>query len=282
MWMTLLANGLAFGLLLFLIASGLTLIFGVLRIVNLAHGSLYMLAAYVGVAVAAATGSFTAAAAAGALLTGLVGFVVHRFLLRGMRGELLPQVLVSMGVLLIISDVTLMFWGGMPQRLVEPSFLRGPLFLGGLVFPKYRVFVALFSLAVAVILWFLMERTRLGAMVRAVVDDAETAAALGTPVPVVTGAVFTVGAALAGLGGVLGSPFLGVYPGIDLELLTLALAVVIIGGLGNLGGTLAASVLVGVADNFGKVYLPELAYITFFGPMVLLLIFRPQGLFGRR
>lgn len=281
MWPTLIANGLTFGALLFLIASGLTLIFGVMRIVNLAHGSLYLVSAYVGTSVARATGSFWLAIVAGFLTGAVVGFVMQRFFLHRFEGQLLPQVLLTMGFLLVIADLVLLIWGGHPQTLPEPSFLRGPLRLGMLILPKYRVFVAVVSLLIAFVSWIVLDKTRVGAIVRAVVDDAETAAAVGIRVPFVIGLMFLLGSGLAGLGGLLGAPLMGVYPGIDMEVLTLALAVVIIGGLGSLPGTLGGSLLVGLADNLGKALVPELSYVTFFAPMVLILIFRPKGLFSR-
>lgn len=280
-WATLVANGLAFGMLLFLLGSGLSLIFGVMRIVNLAHGSSYLLGAYLGVALVRATGSFgLAVAGAGAAALGL-GVFMQRVFLRRLAGSILAQVLLTMGVLLCLADLTLWVWGGTPQIMPTPRALRGAVVVGDIVVPTYRVFVAGAGAAVALALWFGLERTRLGAQLRAAVDDPEIAQAMGIDVPRLATAVFGLGAALAGMGGVLGGPFLGVYPGADLDILTLAFAVVIIGGLGSLPGTLAGSLFVGLADNFGKALLPELSYVTFFAPMALVLAVRPRGLFGR-
>ena len=281
LWPTLAVNGIAFGMLLFLLGSGLSLIFGVLRIVNLAHGSYYLLGAYVGVTIVRATGSFSLAVLGAAGTTLACGVLMQRLFLRRLAGRVLPQVLLTMGFLLLLADITLWIWGGDPQILPPPAALQGAVVVGPVVLPTYRGFVMATSGVLALLLWLGLDRTRLGAQVRAAVDDPETAQAMGIDVPLLGTAMFGVGAALAGIGGILGSPFLGVYPGADLDVLTLAFAVVIIGGLGSLPGTLAGSLLVGLADNFGKVLVPELSYITLFAPMALILAVRPRGLFGR-
>ncbi len=281
MWAALAVNGIAFGMLLCLLGSGLSLIFGVLRIANLAHGSYYLLGAYMGMSVVRATGSFVAGIVAAAATTLILGMVMQRAFLQRLQGRVLSQVLLTMGFLLIFADLSLWIWGGDPRILQLPPVLTGSLALGPLVIPRYRAMVMAVSGLLTVLLWLGLERTRIGAQVRAAVDDPEMAQALGINVPWLRTAVFALGAALAGGAGVLGSPVLGVYPGADLEILTLALAVVIIGGLGSLPGTLIGGLFVGLADNFGKALFPELSYITFFAPMALILTFRPQGLFGR-
>ncbi|MDQ7859499.1 MAG: branched-chain amino acid ABC transporter permease [Armatimonadota bacterium] len=280
-WITLVANGVAFGMLLFLIGSGLSLIFGVMRVVNLAHGSYYLIGAYLGTGVAAATNSFLLGIAAGVVATMLLGVVMQTAFLERFGGQILAQVLLTMGFLLLLADLSLWVWGGTPQILAIPDALSGSVRAGGFVFPRYRLFISLLSALVALALYLVLERTRLGAQVRAAVDDPEMAQGLGVNVPRLSTAMFALGAALAGLAGVLGSPILGVFPGADLEILTLALAVVIIGGLGSFPGTLVGSLFVGLADNIGKALFPELSYIAFFAPMALILAVRPRGLFGR-
>lgn len=280
-WATLLVNGVAFGMLLFLLGSGLSLIFGVMRIVNLAHGSYYLVGAYIGVTIMRATGHFGLAMLGAAGTTLLLGVFMQRAFLQRLSGRILPQVLLTMGFLLLLADLSLWVWGGDAQILPTPAALRGSIVVGEVVLPVYRAFVMAAGAGLAVLLWFVLERTRIGAQVRAAVDDPEIAQAMGINVPVLGTAMFGLGAALAGIGGILGSPFLGVYPGADLDVLTLAFAVVIIGGLGSLPGTLAGSLFVGLADNLGKALLPELSYITFFAPMALILAVRPRGLFGR-
>jgi len=280
-WATLSINGIAFGMLLFLLGSGLSLIFGVMRIVNLAHGSYYLLGAYLGVAIMRATGSFGLAilGAMGSMF--VLGTLMQRGFLMRLGTNVLPQVLLTMGFLLILADLSLWIWGGNPQILPIPPALHGSFAVGEVIVPVYRGFVTAIGGGLALALWLVLERTRLGAQVRAAVDDPEIAQAMGINVPALATVMFALGAALAGLGGVLGSPFLGVYPGADLDVLTLAFAVVIIGGLGSLPGTLAGSLFVGLADNLGKALLPELSYVTLFAPMALILAVRPRGLFGR-
>ncbi|MDR7544509.1 MAG: branched-chain amino acid ABC transporter permease [Armatimonadota bacterium] len=281
-WVVQALNGLSFGALLFLLASGLSLIFGLMRIVNISHGSYYLLGAYVGLSVMKATGRFLLACLAGAAAVAVVGIVMQRVFLARMYREEQRQVLLTMGFAFVFADAALWLWGGDPQRLPTPAVLSGYLPLGPATFPIYRLAVVATGAVVAVVLWFFQERTRLGAVVRAAVDDEEMARGLGIHVRRVLTAVFAAGAALAAFGGVMGGPFLGVYPGADSEVLPLAFAVVIIGGLGSLQGALVGSLLVGLVDNFGKALFPELSYFTLFVPMAVVLAIRPTGLFGRR
>jgi branched-chain amino acid transport system permease protein len=280
-WITQTFNGVSYGALLFLLASGLSLIFGVMRIVNLAHGSYFMLGGYVGLTVALRTGSFVGALLAGAVALGLVGLAMERLFLRRLRGETLGQVLLTIGFALIFQDVALLVWGGDPYSLPVPAGLSGALRVGPALFPTYRVFIVLVAVVVGLALWLLLDRTRVGAMIRAAVDDAEMAEGVGIDVPRVSQSVFALGAALAALGGVIGGGFLGVYPGADFEVLPYAFVVVIVGGLGSLPGAAAGSLLVGLLDNFGKALFPELSYFTLFAPMAVILAIRPTGLFGR-
>jgi branched-chain amino acid transport system permease protein len=279
-WLIQALNGVAFGMLLFLLAAGLSLIFGVMRVLNLAHGSFYLLGSYVALTVSRATGSFILALLAGSLVVAALGVLIERVLLSAVRHDELGQVLLTFGLLLVGSDVALLIWGGTPEFVPRPAPLTEAWHLAGFAFPSYRLLLIVVGLLVAAGLWFLLERTLLGAMLRAAVDDMDMARALGVRAGVVYTTVFGLGAFLAGLGGVLGGPITGASPGIDLEILVLAFVVVIIGGLGSLGGTLAASLVVGLVDTFGKVLVPELALFTLFGLMALVLAFRPQGLAG--
>ncbi len=280
-WIAQSFNGISYGALLFLLASGLSLIFGVMRIVNLAHGSYFMLGGYVGLTVALRTKSFTLACIASAVAIALVGIGMERFFLRRLRSEVLGQVLMTIGFALIFQDLALLIWGGDPYTVPIPRMLTGTARLGGAVFPIYRIFIVVIAIVVGVALWLVLDRTRIGAMIRAAVDDAEMAQGVGIDVPKVSLAVFALGAALAALGGVIGGGFLGVYPGADFEVLPYAFVVVIVGGLGSLPGAVAGSLLVGLLDNFGKALFPELSYFTLFAPMALILALRPTGLFGR-
>jgi branched-chain amino acid transport system permease protein len=274
-------NGLFSAALLFLIASGLTLAFGVMRIVNIAHGSFYMLGVYVAYSVFTRTQSLMLSALAAMLAVGAIGFVMQRVFLRRFAAEPLAQMMMTMGFALLFRDLALMIWGGDPFSLAYPPMLRGSVEIGEVVFPRYRLFVIVVAALVGVALWAINEKTLIGARLRATVDDPETASAMGINVALLSGIVFAAGAALAAFGGVMGGPILGGYAGIDFDLLPLAFVVVIVGGMGSLKGALAGSIAVGMIDNFGKALVPELSYFTLFAPMVLVLALKPTGLYGR-
>ncbi|PYQ78709.1 MAG: branched-chain amino acid ABC transporter permease [Acidobacteria bacterium] len=274
-------NGLFSAALLFLIASGLTMTFGVMRIVNIAHGSFYMLGAYVASRIVVRTHSLIAGAAASIAAVALIGYAVERLFLRRLRSQPLAQMMMTMGFALVFRDAALMIWGGDPFTLPYPARLSGSVDAGDVVFPTYRLFVIVVAAIVASALWMLNEKTLLGAKLRAAVDDPEMAGGTGINVGRLSGLVFAAGAALAALGGVVGGPILGGYPGIDFDLLPLAFVVVIIGGMGSLKGAAIGSVVVGLLDNFGKALVPELSYFTLFAPMVVMLAVKPTGLYGR-
>ncbi len=274
-------NGLSFGALLFLLASGLTLIFGLMRVANITHGSYYLLGAYVGLSVIVWTHSFPLAIFAGGAAIAVIGGLMQRWFLARFHQQALPQVLLTMGFAFIFSDQALVLWGGDPQTIPVPPVLSSTLILGPIYFPAYRLFVIAVGLFVYAGLWVLQEKTRVGAMVRAAVDDAEIARGLGINVWKVMTGVFALGAFLAAAGGVMGGAFLSIYPGADFDVLPLAFVVVIVGGLGSLKGAFVGSLLVGLLDNFGKALFPELSYFTLFAPMALILAVRPTGLFGR-
>jgi branched-chain amino acid transport system permease protein len=206
---------------------------------------------------------------------------MERLFLRRLPGQTLGQVLMTIGFALIFQDLALLIWGGDPYTIPVPPLLQGVVKTGGLRFPAYRIFMILVAFGVGTALWLVLDRTRVGAMIRAAVDDAEMAQGVGIRVPRLSLAVFALGAFLAALGGVIGGGFLGVYPGADFEMLPYAFVVVIVGGLGSLPGAIAGSMLVGLLDNFGKALFPELSYFTLFAPMALILALKPTGLFGR-
>ena len=276
-----LLNGLTFAALLFIVASGFTLIFGLLRIVNLAHGALYLFGGLVGYAAAQATGSFVVGVVAAMAFAAVLGAALDRGLLRFVRGYELRQVLLTLGVAFILNDMALVIWGGDTLTVPMPDTLMGALNIGSLYYPKFRIFVLLLGILVFAGLWLLLNRTRLGALIRAGVDDPETIEALGIDIRRIFLLTFMLGAALAGLGGVIGGAFLTLYPSADSEILVFSLAVVIIGGRGSLAGAAVGALLVGLLNAFGQVMFPELAYFAIFGPMALLLAFRPLGLFGK-
>ena len=279
-WIIQCFNGISFGALLFLLASGLSLIFGVMNIVNVSHGSYFMLGGYIGYSVLDKTGSFILACIAGGAFIAMVGVGMHFFFLRKYFTHF-PQVLMTMGFALIFRDLALLIWGGDPLYLAAPAILRGSFAIGDLAVPIYRGFVVLVAVLVAIALWLFNEKTSLGAQIRATVDDNEMAQGIGINVQFVSSFMFGLGAFLAAFGGVIGAPFLGVYAGIDFDILPLAFVVVIVGGMGSLKGAAVGSILVGMVDTFGKALVPDLSYFTLFLPMAVVLAIKPSGLFGR-
>jgi branched-subunit amino acid ABC-type transport system permease component len=275
-------NGLSYGVLLFLLSVGLTLIFGMLDIVNLAHGSFYLLGAYAGLALIAATGNFWLALAVAPLAVGAVGALVERGLLRPLyRRPPLDQVLLTFGLIYFFEDMVKWISGGKIRSIPTPALFSGSVTLGPLTIPSYRLFVIVFGLAMAVMLWFLIERTRLGAIIRAGVFDAEMTAGLGINISRVFTGVFAFGAALGGLSGVIAGPIQSAYPSMGVSILIPALIVVVVGGLGSLKGSLVGSLIIGQAETFGKAWLPGASMLMIYVVMALIVLLRPQGLFGR-
>ncbi len=280
-WIIQAFNGISYGALLFLLASGLSLIFGVMRIVNLAHGSYFLLGGYVALTVIWTTGSWLLAIPAGALSIAVLGLLMERVFLRPLGFDALRQVLLTVGFALLFQQAALDIWGGDNMDIKIPSALDWSMTAGTLFFPVYRLFMIAMACVIGITLWLVLENTRVGAMVRAAVDDAEMARGVGIDTSRVSMAIFALGAFLAALGGVIGGAFIGIYPGLDFEILPLAFAVVIIGGLGSLRGAVVGSLIVGLVDNFGKALFPEVAYFTLYAPMAVILAVRPTGLFGR-
>jgi len=275
-------NGLSFGALLFILASGLSLVFGMMDVVNLAHGAFYMLGAYVALSVVQATGSFWLALLVAPFALGLLGFVLEPLLLRRLRGRHLDQVLLTIGVSLVIVDVIGQVWGREVRSLSAPAGLDGSVTLIGGVYPVYRLFVMAFGVALAAAMGIVYRRTRIGMLIRAGVQDAEMLGALGVDTNRLFASTFAAGAALAGLAGVIAAPVFGVQPGMDTDPgLLYSLVVVVVGGLGTLSGAVAGSVLVGPADTFGKVLFQDVALAVIFAIVALVLLLRPTGLLGR-
>jgi branched-chain amino acid transport system permease protein len=280
-WLIQSLNSLALGGVLFTLAAGFSLIFGLMRIANLSHGAYFMFGAYIGLMVIDAGYGFGAAVLAAGVAVGILGGLVERVILRRLAGNTLSQVLATLGVAFVIADGSLWIWGGDPRPVSAPAFLEGAVQIFGLTFPLYRLAVLVFSIFVAVGLWALLDKTRLGVMIRASVDDRQMAQGIGVPATKLFTVVFCLGTALAGLGGVIAAPILSVYPGLDADMLPLALVVVILGGLGSLAGAFVGSLLIGFIYSFGQVLFPDLAYMILFLPMVVILAVRPRGLFGR-
>jgi branched-subunit amino acid ABC-type transport system permease component len=275
-------NGLSYGVLLFLLSVGLTLIFGMLDIVNLAHGSFYMLGAYAGLTMIAATNNFWLALVVAPLAVGLIGALMERSVLRPLyRRPPLDQVLLTFGFIYLFEDLVKWIWGGRIRSIPPPDAFAGSVSLFGATVPSYRLFVIVFGLVMAVALWWLVERTRLGSIIRAGVFDAEMTAGLGINIGRVFTGVFAFGAALGGLSGVIAGPIQSASPPMGAGILIPALIVVVVGGLGSLKGSLVGSLIIGQAETFGKAWLPGASMLMIYVVMALIVLLRPQGLFGR-
>ena len=339
-WVIQAFNGISYGALLFLVGSGLSLIFGVMRIVNLSHGAYFLWGGYIALSVIWATGSWALSLPIAALAVAAIGLAMERLFLRSEGFELartaiiaigvgvliglavrrwglffgtprvqiaavavvaaialffllnrisiipiesdpLRQVLLTVGFAFLFQQGALDLWGGDNMDINPVAALQKSIVIGGMYFPAYRLFMIALALAIGIALWLVMEKTRMGAAVRATVDDAQMARGVGIDTNRISMFIFSLGAFLAALGGVIGGGFTGIYPGLDFEILPLAFAVVIIGGMGSLGGAAIGALAVGLADNFGKALFPEVSYFTLYAPMVLILAIKPTGLFGR-
>ncbi len=340
-WIVQAFNGVSYGALLFLVGAGLSLIFGVMRIVNLSHGAYFLWGGYIALSVIHATGSWALSLPLAALAVAAIGIAMERLFLRSagleylrngaiaagvgvlinlaisarwpqligggwiqfviisvvaalavyallqrisvvpIDNDVLRQVLLTVGFAFLFQQAALDIWGGNNMDINPPSEFTQSIVVGGIYLPLYRVFMIGMAVAIGIVLWLAMEKTRMGAAVRATVDDAQMARGVGIDTNRISMFIFALGAFLAALGGVIGGAFLGIYPGLDFEMLPLAFAVVIIGGMGSLGGAAIGALAVGLADNFGKALFPEISYFTLYAPMVLILAIKPTGLFGR-
>lgn len=274
-------DGLSFGSLLFIAAIGMSLSFGVLRLVNLAHGGLFMLGAYLGSTLLTWPGGWVTAILGSAVAVGIVGLAMERGLLRFFRSNHLAQVLITLGVVFMIHWLTLLGWGGAPILAAPPEILAGGVLIDGRQYPVYRLALVAVGIVMFLVIWLLFSRTRYGAMVRATVDDEQMARGIGLRSEFIGATVFAVGAALAGAAGAIGLPYLGAYPGLDGEVLMFSLIIIIIGGAGSIFGSFVAAIAVGLINAFTSAYVPFVASFVLFAVMIVLLIFRPYGLFGR-
>lgn len=276
-------NGMAFAMTLFLVAVGLTLIFGLMDVLNLAHGTFYLIGAYVGLSILKVTGNFWLALAAAPIAVALLGYVVEIAVIRPVyaRGHL-DQVLLTLGLAFVLADQARLVWGAFEEALPAPAWLAGSIAFGNVFFPRYRLFVIGFGMLAALALWILIERTRWGAVIRAGQSNRTMVRNLGIDIGRVFAHTFAFGCALAALAGVVAGPIIGVAPGLDAEILMLALIVVVTGGLGSLSGSFWGSILVGQADTFGKALFPQFSLFVIFAVMALVLLYRPGGLLGKR
>lgn len=276
-------HGLAYAGLLFLVSSGLTLVFGMMNVLNFAHASFYMLGAYFALAIARYTGQFWLTLVLAPLLLLVVGALVERFLLR--RVHVLGHVhelLLTFGLAYIIQEAVKWIWGNNPQAVSVGGLLAATVSLGGIVYPVYRLFIFALSVVVGLAMALVIFKTRIGIIVRAAVNDAAMVNALGVNVPYVFMGVFAVGAALSGLAGVAAGPLLGVFPGMAGSILVDAFVVIVVGGMGSLGGAVLASFIIGQLQSFGVLLFPDFSLALTYMLMALVLVIKPEGLFGEK
>jgi branched-chain amino acid transport system permease protein len=287
-------NGITLGGLYFLVASGFTLIFGLMRNVNLAHGSLYLFGGYVGYAISAWTGSWILSFIVAFILVALVGIILQLVVFRRMEGQDLRQTMVTIGLSIVFADLMLWAFGGDFYQVQTPTWLIGPIELpfvtavkssGEAVYLQYplvRLVIFAASVVIGVVMWLALNRTRVGMMVRAGVDDRDILAATGIYIQIVFVVIFALGAGLAGIAGVVGGTFQSISPGEDTRFLLASLVVVIVGGMGSIPGAALGALIIGLAEQLGSVYIPTYAIVVTFLIMVLVLAIRPQGLLARR
>jgi branched-chain amino acid transport system permease protein len=282
LFLSTLLNGLTLASLYFLVASGFTLVFGLMRNVNLAHGSLYLLGAYVGWMVGEASGSWVLAVMAGFLAAALVGLLMQVVVFRHMQGEDLRQTLVTIGLSIVLADAMLWMWGAEIYTFDPPRWIYGSTSIPVVEkFPTYRIAVLVAAVAIGFALWGFLNRTRVGMMIRAGVDDRGMLAASGVNVQRVFAITFAIGAGMAGLAGVVGGTALSVSPGEDTRYLLASLVVVIVGGMGSVVGAAIGALLIGLAEQFGLAYAPTYSVVFTFVIMVVALAFRPRGIMGK-
>jgi branched-chain amino acid transport system permease protein len=276
-------NGVTLAALYFLVASGFTLVFGLMRNVNLAHGSLFLLGAYVGYSVGSASGSWLLAVAAGFLATAGAGALMQALVFRRMEGQDLQQTLVTIGLSIVMADLFMWIWGGDTYQFDAPEWMSGRVPMPIVDFyPTFRILVLITAVGIGAMLWLLLNRTVVGTMIRAGVDDRQMLSASGVNVPRVFIVTFAIGAGLAGLAGVIGGTALSIAPGEDVRYLLASLVVVIVGGIGSIAGAAIGALLIGLAETFGLAYTPTYGVVFTFVLLVLALAFRPEGIMGAK
>ncbi|HAS91473.1 MAG TPA: hypothetical protein DCS12_04260 [Clostridiales bacterium] len=273
-------NGLTYGGLLFIIASGFTLLFGVMRVVNMAHGMFYILGAYVGLSVQKATGNWLVAIIVGSITVGIIAFVIEKIL--PFAKSDLSQALLTLGVSVTIRDLCLIIWGGLPQIIKEPSFTKIPIKIFSSNYPGYRLFVLIIAVFIGILMWILLKRTQYGRVLRAGIDNRSMVSALGINIDRTYTTVFVLAGFLTGLSGSIGGTYISFGPGTDFSILTYALVVVIMGGLGSIPGAALGAIIVGLIDSFGRTYIPQITNFLMMGSLIIVLLFRPRGILGRK
>ena len=271
-------NGLVYSMLLFLLALGLSMTFGMLRVVNLAHGAFFLLGAYFGLTAWSLSGSFWVALVAAPLASAVIGALIEKLWLeRFYNRDEIDQVILTFGFALVFADLMKMVWGKEIHSLTPPPILSGSVAIAGTSFPTYRLLLIGVGLILFIGTWLAIERTRIGALIRASVSDRIMVGGLGYDVRLLFTAVFAFGSAIAGLAGVLGAPITSIYPGLDFEVLITTLIVVVVGGLGSITGAFWASLLIGLSETYGKALYPAIASFVVFGLMAVVLLVRAHG-----
>ena len=275
-------NGLSYAFILFLLAAGFSLTFGVMGVLNLAHGALYMLGAYIGIQIVNTLDLFWLAIIVAAAALAIIGYALYVFFLKRLYGRVPEQGVLTIGIAIMIANVVLWIWGPRAKIMQTPDFLTGVITIGGLSFPIYRLFVCGVGLVVLGLLWYIQDRTRAGAIIRAGMDNKDMTVSLGINYGLVSTLVFLLGMALAGVAGVIGAPITGAYPSMGDNLLLLTLIVVVVGGTGYIQGTMLGALVIGLLDTFGKAYIPQVALFFAWIAFLAVLLVRPSGLIGRK
>ncbi len=277
-----LLTGLAYGMFYFMIAASLTIILGVMNVVNLAHGAFFLVGGYITYSLVSNDFSFWTALIIAIIVMSILGIITEKVLIKFVYGKELEQVLLTFGLSFVIADTVKWIWGSESKALPSPELFSFAIPIeDGLNFPAYRLFIVCIGLLVALLLWYLENRTRIGAVIRAGVDDREMVSALGINVGLVFTGVFAFGVGIAGLSGGLGAPLLGLYSGMDSDILVISLIVVVVGGLGSWKGSLIGAILIGIIETLSKAFVPSLSMLIIFLIMMVVLLIRPQGLFGK-
>jgi branched-chain amino acid transport system permease protein len=275
-------NGVSYASILFLIASGLSLVLGIMGVLNLSHGALYMLGAYIGISASNHFNNFLVGAILAAVGIGIIGFVMEKFLLSRLYKNFDQQALLTLGLVYIFANVVLWIWGPWPQMGSAPAILSGSISLENFRFSVYRLGIIIIGLAIFIGLWWLQDKTRIGARIRAGMDNKEMTGGLGINYGLISTCVFILGAAMGGLAGFLGSPVTGAFPEMSMQILLLAMIIVVVGGLGKVQGAMLGSLIVGLIDTFGKAYFPFFSSFTVYLIFVIILIVKPTGLWGKK
>lgn len=276
-----LLNGISLASYLFIMALGLNLSFGLLRIVNLSHGAFFMVGGFVGWSVYQWTENWWLSMVAAGIVIGIIALIQEFVLLRRARGNPVMETLITLSVAIILADATIGVWGALPRRIPFPDFLRGQFWIGGMPFPRSSLFIFGFAVVLGIIFWIILKKTKIGMIVRAGVDNFEIVSTLGINVRVLFTVMFAVAGFMAGIAGMIGGTFQMIAPGEDLRIMVFALVVMILGGMGSFEGSIIGAFVIALAFSFGSLLAPHLGFFFIFAPVALILVFRPQGLLGK-